>query len=89
MIFASFYVFPVVERARNMYYVGLPVLSNVLCWASRPTVHVYIETRYETDGVSWPDVRRTQLVHFFRETFGFYLPKPPYTTGPWGVPRVK
>jgi len=25
---------------------------------------VYIETRYETDGVSWTDVRRTSLVHF-------------------------
>jgi len=25
----------------------------------------------------------------FREVVGFYFPKPPYTTGPWGVPRVK
>jgi len=34
MIFASFFDgFPVVERARNTYYVGLPVLSNALCWA--------------------------------------------------------
>jgi len=55
----------------------------------RPAGHarsnVYIETRYETDGVSWPDVRRTQLVEIFRETFGFYFPKPPYATGPWPV----
>jgi len=95
MIFASFFDgFPVVERARvqyvrlgslciNMYYVGLPVC--VLAGRARSNVYI----RYETDGVSWPDVRRTQLVQIFRETFGFYFPKPPYATGPWGVPRVK
>jgi len=29
-----------------------------------PAANVYIETRCETDGVSWPDVRRMYVVHF-------------------------
>jgi len=68
-----------------MYSVGLPVC--VL--RDAPAANVYIETRCETDGVSWPDVRRMYVVQIFRETFGFYFPKPAYTTDPWGVPMVK
>jgi len=43
-----------------MYNVGIPVYAL----RDAPAANVYIETRCETDGVSWPDVRYLQLVHF-------------------------
>jgi len=54
MIFAFFYGFPLVERARAQHiirrYVGFPVLSNILYWAScahpaRPAHYMCIFTQ--------------------------------------------